>query len=169
MTSVLVKEILPLSDKSDDRILQTVKTILKRPGLVRFVVDARQDTLDYWRVASEEEAAELTVTFRAVLRSVQMEEYDILDGNEGKTSFEQIFDMFEMVVDSGCMPSHILSGRGSIILRKWIPISRKATSIYGVPLLFEKSLEPDVLIICGAKTHDATAADIKYAVKVTLP
>ena len=39
----------------------------------------------------------------------------------------------------------------------------------GVPLHFVNELEHDVLIICGAKETDATAADILYAVKVTLP
>jgi hypothetical protein len=163
--SVLVKDALPLFDKSSESILSMVKEVLQEPGLVRFVVDARQDTLDFWKVASEEQAAEIDVTFHDMLRKVMMEEYS----EPNKDPFHQLFDMFEMVADAGYSPSHILSGRGPLELRKWIPISRKANVLFGVPLLFEKMMESDVLVVCGSNAQEPTAADIAYAVKVSLP
>ena len=168
---VLIKDAIPLQTKSLDSIINTVKYVMGQPNVVRFVVDARKDTLDFWRVASPEEAAEKAVSFRDVLRTVSMEEY-IPTSEDDQTeigSFQQLFEMFEMVADAGCSPSHILSGCPVLELRKWISISRKSTTLYGVPLMLESSLEEDVLIICGAKEANATAADIKYAVKVTMP
>jgi len=165
--AVLIKDALPLSTKTVDNIVGMVKKVVTQPGVVRFIVDARKDTIDFWRVASPEEAAEKSVSFRDILRTVDMEEY--MPEDSDASPFQQMFEMIEMISDAGCSPSHILSGRGPLELRKWILFSRKATTLYGVPLLFEKSMEEDVLIICGAREPDATAADIKYAVKVTLP
>lgn len=163
----LIKESLPLMDKSSSSIVHVVQEILKQPDVVRFVVDARENAVNFWRVASEEEAAERTMTFRDALRKVQMEEYSPPPGE--KSSFEQVFDVFEMIEDAGCLPSHVLSGRGLVELRSWIPVSRRARMLYGVPLLLQADLENDVLVFCGAKTSEATPSDIVYAVKVTIP
>jgi hypothetical protein len=101
-----------------------------------------------------------------------MEEYDGYENGEPRPAYEQLFDMFDMLADAGYSPSHILVGCGMINLRKWIPkLSRKSTTIFGVPLVFSGyQMEEDVLVVCGAKIPDAaTAADIGYAIKVTLP
>lgn len=168
---VLVKEPIPISSKDTDTILMVVKSVLSQPGVVKFIVDARKDFIDFWRVASEEVAAELGVSFGEALSRVEMEEYDPYDTDKvvEKTSFQQLFEMFEMIEDAGCIPSHVLSGCGPLDLRKWLPLSRKSKTVCGVPLHFVNELEHDVLILCGAKEVDATAADILYAVKVTLP
>lgn len=168
---VLVKEPIPISSKDTETILMVVKHALSQPGLVKFTVDARKNFIDFWRVASEEAAAELGVSFGEALSRVDMEEYDPYDTDKvgEKTSFQQVFEMFEMIEDAGCLPSHVLSGCSPLDLRKWLPLSRKSKSVCGVPLHFVGELEHDVLIVCGSKEVDATASDIQYAVKVTLP
>lgn len=168
---VLIKEPIPISSKDTETILMVVKNALSQQGVVKFTVDARKEFIDFWRVASEEEAAELGVSFDEALITVEMEEYDPFDTDQvdPKTPFQQMFDMFEMIEDSGCVPSHILFGSSPLDLRKWIPMSRKSKVLFGVPVHFLNSLEHDVLIVCGAKDTDPTAVDIEYAVKVTLP
>ena len=168
---VLVKEPIPISSKDTETVLMVVKNALSQPGVVKFTVDARKDFIDFWRVASEEAAAEMGVSFSEALSRVEMEEYDPYDTDEvgEKTSYQQVFEMFEMIEDAGCAPSHVLSGCGPIDLRKWIPISRRSKALFGVPVHFVDEIEHDVLVICGAKETDPTAAEIQYAVKVTLP
>lgn len=169
--SVLIKEVLPLPDKeSIDVVMTAVKKVLQQPGIVRMVMDARKDNLEYWRAVSDDEAAEKSISYYDMLRQVAMEEYDqyLEEGDPEKTPFEQMFEMFEMVEDAGCTPNFILSGAGPIGIRKWLPMSRKGKSLFGIPLFFEGTLEQDVLVICSSRAKEATAADIEYAVKVTL-
>jgi hypothetical protein len=162
----LIKELLPLAAKGTEHILYAVKTILAQSGVVKFEVDARKDVIEYWRMASSEEAAEHSLSFSDALRTVELEEYE----DEGEHSpLEQLFKIFEIIEDAGCVPTQIISGRAPLKLREWIPISRKARSVFGVPLMFGEGLEDDVLVVCGAKQWDATAEDLKFAVKVTLP
>lgn len=169
--SVLIKEVQPLPDKESlDVVMAAVKKVLQQPGIVRLVVDARKDNLEYWRAVTEDEAAEKSISYHDMLRQVAMEEYDqhLEEGDSEKTPFEQLFEMFEMVEDSGCVPNFILSGADPIGIRKWLPVSRKGKSLFGIPLFFENTLEDDVLVICSSRVKEATAADIEYAVKVTL-
>jgi len=176
--SILIKEVHPLANKeSVDGIVSVVRSILKQPGIVRLVVDARKDNIDYWRAVSDDEAGEKSISIHDALRQTTMEEYNpYQDNNDGdgkpgtdKLPFEQLFDMFEMIEDAGCVPSHIVFGGGPVQLRKWIDISRKAKMIFGVPITFDAQVESDVLIVCGSTEREATAADMEYAVKLTLP
>lgn len=169
--SVLIKEVMPLADKgSVDAITAVVNTVLKQPGIVRLVIDARQDNLEFWRGVSEDEASEKSISQHDMLRQVDMEEYDqyLEDGDPPKSSYHQMFEIFEMVEDAGCSPNYILTGGSMADIRKWIPISRKTKTMFGIPVIFEGTLEDDVLIVCGSRTKEATSADIEYAVKVTM-
>lgn len=169
--SVLIKEVFPLPDKqSVELIAASVTQILQKAGnVVRLVVDARKDNIEYWRVVSEEEAKEKSISFHDAFRQIEMEEYDpMLDGEE-KTSHVQLFEMFEIIEDAGLFPSHIVTGRPVPRLRTWLPLSRKAQTIYGVSLHIDGTMEEDVLMVCGSPEREATVADIQYAVKVTLP
>jgi len=164
--STLIKEILPIPDKeSTELILAAVKRTLQQPGIVRLVIDARKDNMEYWRQVSDDEAAEKSISFHDALRQVEMEEYEY---DSEKSPFQQMFEVLEMIEDAGCLPSHVISGAGPIVLRKWIPLSRKAKMLFGIPLHFEGTLEDDVMVVCGSMEKEATASDIEYAVKVTL-
>lgn len=169
--STLIKEALPLPDKeSVEVVLVAVKKVLHQPGIVRVVIDARKDNLEFWRVVSDDEAAEKSISNHDMLRQVAMEEYDqyLEEGEAEKNPLKQMFEMFEMVEDAGCTPNFILSGAGPVALREWLPLSRKGKSLFGIPLFYESTLEDDVLVICSSRVKEATAADIEYAVKVTL-
>ena len=169
--STLIKELHPLPDKeSVDLVLSAVGKVLKQPGIVRLVVDARQDNLEYWRVVSDDEAAEKSISNHDMLRQIDMEEYDqfLEEGEEGKSPLEQLFEIFEMFEDAGVTPSFILSGASPSDIRKWVPMSRKSKTIFGVPLQLESTLGDDVLVFCGSRVKEETAADIEYAVKVTI-
>lgn len=163
--SALIKELLPVVDmNSTDAILASLKKIFQENGVVRLVIDSRHDNIEYWRVVTDSEAAEKAISFHDALRQVSMEEYTAVD----KTPFEQVFEIFEMITDAGCTPSHIVSGATAVDLRKWIPISHKAKTMLGIPILFEGGLAEDVLVFCGSRAIEATAADVEYAVKVTI-
>lgn len=166
--SVLIKEVIPCPDKgSIDLILSAVKSILKQPGIVRLSIDARRDLIEYWRTVSDDEASEKAISLHDALRQVSMEEYH-QEADEDKSPIERMFEMFEMVEDAGCSPSHIISGSSSVELRKWFPMSRKSRTLFGVSLHVDGTMEKDVLIICGSRDREATISDIEYAVKVTL-
>ena len=169
MTPVLIKEAVPFSDKSSEGVLGLVRSIIEQPGVVRFELDARRDSVSYWRAVSPEEASERSISFRDALRNVPMEEYDPRpnDGDD-PSSFEQLFEMFEMIEDAGCVPTHILIGATLPEFRQWLPIRRRSKSAFGVPILQDVSLEKDVLVVCGAEDWNATPMDITFAVKVTL-
>ena len=165
LASNLLKDSLPFRDKSTNGILQLMQQALSMNGVVRLVVDARNDEVLLWRLASKEELEARDVTFSSILRAVDMEEYV---PEEGKSSFEQMFEVFDIIADAGRSPTHILSGASIPRLRTWIPVSRKGTSMYGLPLVLGNGLEEDVLIVCGAKSPDATPEDVSYAVKITI-
>lgn len=168
---MLIKELQPLPSSSGlDAVMIAVKKTLQQPGVVRLVVDARQNNLEYWRSVSDDEGSEKSISYHDMLRQVGMEEYEqyVDKGENTKTPFEQMFEMFEMVEDSGCVPNFILFGAGPVEIRKWLPVSRKSKTLFGVPLYFESTLEDDVLVLCSSRIKDATAADIEYVVKVTL-
>lgn len=161
----LIKDLFPLTEKGTEPVIQVVRAILAQSGIVKFTVDARKDVIDCWRLVTPEEASERGTTFEEALRSATMEEYV----PEEQDALTQIFEIFEIIEDAGCVPTQVISGRGPVELRKWIPLSRKAKSVFGVPLLFGEGVPSDVLVVCGARDWGATAEDIEYAVKVTLP
>ena len=162
----LIKEPFPLADKSTESVVQLVRTILSRGGIVKFSVDARKDVIDCWRLVSPEEASELSMTYEDALGDVIMEEFVPEDHH---SSLEQLFGMFEIIEDAGYLPTQIISGRNAVKLREWLPmLSRKAKSLFGVPLIFGEGLPDDALVVCGSMDWGSTAEDIKYAVKVTL-
>lgn len=165
--SVLIKEVQPISaNASTDTIISAVRNILQRPGIVRLVVDARRENIEFWLGVTDEEAAEKSISIHDMLRQVTMEEY--AHPEKVTTSHEVLHEIFEMIEDAGCFPSHIITGAGPLGLRKWISMSRKSKLLFGVPIYYEGTMEKDVLVICGSYDREATAADVEYAVKVTL-
>ena len=167
---ISIPESLPLESRSEEAILAAVKNVVSQPGVVRFQVDAAEDAIKYWRLMSQDEADSFGISFDAALAVVDMEEYDPYseEDESPRPSYVQLFEMFEMVEEAGFIPSFILTGRPIQKLRKWIPFSRKAKRIYGIPLHFVETIEEDVLVVCGSPYADADITDLKYAVKVTL-
>lgn len=166
--TILIKDKLPLSGLDAESIQQTVGLVLKTADLIKFTVDSRTSMIDFWRLPGKEDAELLEVRypFRQPLKEVEMEEYV---PPENTTSHEQLFEMFDMIEDAGCFPVFILVGCPLPELRKWLPFPRKSKTLAGIPLLVEPELESDVLLVCGAKTREAEAIDITFAVKLTLP
>lgn len=165
LTGNVIKDSLPLLDKSTEGILRTINAALQEPNIVRIVVDAREDVLSLWRLGTDEEKAERQMNFADILRSVGMEEYL---PEKDKNPFEQMFEVFEILTDAGVSPSHILAGAPVPELRKWLPVSRKGLSMYGLPLLIGNGLEKDVLVVCGTKVPGGSPEDVSYAVKLTI-
>jgi len=165
---ILIKDKIPLVGMDEESIQKAVSMVLKNANVIKFSVDSRTSTVDFWRMPNEQDSELLEVAhpFRAKLKEVQMEEYV---PEPTLSSHEQLFEMFEMLEDAGCFPVFILSGRTYVNLRKWISFPRKSTRLAGIPITIDPDLPEDNLLICGAKTKDAEPIDVLYVVKMTLP
>ncbi len=165
----LIKDKLPLLGHDEDSILKTIKQVLKSDTVTRFDVDARTGMISFWRAPSEDEKErELSNPFREIFRRVPMEEY-VPDGDIG--SHEQLFQIFDILHDAGCIPAFIVIGNLESF-RKWIKFPRRSNQLAGVPIYVVRELADtaeDALLVCGSKVRDPEPIDVDFVVKVTLP
>jgi hypothetical protein len=165
----LIKDKLPLLGSDEESLFKTLKQVLKNESPTRIDIDARTGMVSFWRQPNEEEKARDDVNpFRDVLRQVAMDEY--VPDEEGLSPHKQLFEIFDMLTDAGCIPAFILTGSLEG-LRKWITFPRRSSYLGGVPIKQIRELADtaaDTLLICGSKVRDAEPIDVEYVVKVTL-
>lgn len=164
--TIFVKDKIVLSGTDNESILSTIAKILKFGNVVRFSVDASSNTVDYWRLPSDEEIEDQANPFRPVLKHVHMEEYV---PEENEIEERQLLSMCEILEDAGCFPVFLLVGCTLSQLRKWISFPRRSTQIAGIPILINPDLTDDIVLVCGSKIKDAEPIDVTFIVKMTLP
>lgn len=162
-----IRDLLPLTDMSAETVSLAVRNIITgQENVLRIEVDARNQAVVFWRIASTEEVRELPVVLGECLRHLEMEEY--LVDNTPKSVLAQLCEACEMLEDAGFVPSHILSGVGPQELRKHLRISRRARLLFGIPLHYLSTVDVPALFLCGAERRDASPEDLRYAIKVGL-
>lgn len=165
---ITVSESVPLHGTSTEDVVESVRKVMKKAGVVSFHVNAADGTISFKRIATEEEeAAAEKMSYHDIVRSRPMEEY--IPPN-GSTAYTQLFEMFEVIEDAGFVPTVLLSGRPLHELRKWLgKMSRKAKSVYGIKVLVEDSLPDDNLILCASESTDTRPDAVQFSVKMSLP
>lgn len=165
----LIKERLPYSGRTHDEVLNSVRTALNIKGVQRIVLDR---SVQYIRIERSPEPGETAsgpgITLNDAVRRLpeqHLAEY-LPDGQ--RSSYEQLFDMFNMVLEEKLFVTHILTGPKAE-LYKWVKTPRRSQSLLGVTVYRLEELPNTTIILCGSETRDAEPQDIVFAVKGELP
>lgn len=119
---------------------------------------------------STQSFAELSVY--DVVRNVRMEEWDPREIiNKALSPHEVVVRMFLDMAVYGWVVTHLLLGE-STRFWKWLEVARTAERLIeqfmGARIEKCKEVPEDVFILCGAKTRQATIAEIGFSMKGTI-
>ena len=79
-----------------------------------------------------------------------------------------IYAMLALVAREGLVPSHFMATDGMTVLRKWAGVPVRNDSFLGTPLLQDKELPGDTLVLVGSPSHDSTLHEAMMCVKTTM-
>jgi hypothetical protein len=157
------------SHKSED-ILAVVKEILGQPDVHRIVVDSDRGVLFYRR--EEGDGFEDDITLEGALRNARLDEYSNSEANP----FEAVFDMLQLVEAEGLHAVCWATGSGSgDLLNRLFAMQERGMpaqiddSLLGIPLVRQKSLPEETLILCAAQhDEDVGYEDVVVGIKTTI-
>lgn len=158
-----------------DGILDAIRRIILL-GEVQTLTLKEGEPITYQRFVREGEELlpqESTQSFAElsaydVVRNVRMEEWDSREINKALSPYEMLVRMYLDMAVYGWVVTHLLLGE-STRFWGWLEVSRTAERLIdqfmGARIERCKELPADVFILCGAKTRQATIAEIGFSMK----
>jgi hypothetical protein len=147
---ILMGEVQSLTLKSNEPI--TYRRLIRHGEEIR----PEESTQSY---------AELTAY--EIVRSIQMEEWDSYPEGVGSPHINLI-QMFVDMATHGWAVTHLLVGENTEFW-EWLGLPRKVDrdikQFLGARIEKSNELPPEVYILCGSKTRNATIAEIGFALK----
>lgn len=147
-------------------ILQLLEGILAGGGVQSLELEVGKPVKVFRATRSHPEENDLD----GVLRNVELFEYLA----EDHTSIDKLFGMLNLISSEGLFPACWATGpdvRG--ILDQWLFVDRLGLrtgveNLMGVPVKRVKSLDEDVLILCGSREIVSSVDDIVLAIKTDI-
>lgn len=162
---VLVREKIPYSGKGPEALLGMIRRVLaENPYTQEFTCRVGQP-IEIAKLVPPDQVP-VKVNLHDALRTKKMEEHPF---EQGKTPFQRLWDMFELVYAEGLQVCTIAVG-DKFAFQKWlgVRIPQNRMSFYGTPIVHLAELPDDVFILAGAEQGDAEVSDIKYSIKGTI-
>ncbi len=157
-----------------DGILDAIRKIILL-GEVQSVTLKTDEPITYQRLIrhgeeirpeeSTQSYAELTAY--EIIRNIQMEEWE-LDPKNTNFPHSNLIRMFMYMAEQGWAVTHVLMGENTKFW-EWLglpsKIDQSIKQFLGARIEKSKELPPEVYILCGSKTRNATIAEIGFALK----
>jgi len=156
-----------------DGILDAVKTILKM-GNVQSVKMSLGEPITYQRIYSEEDGhpfdtskSMVGLSIADVVRQRVVEESPYNESNA--LGCQHLIRAFMYMAVKEFVVTHLIVSPGTK-LWNWLGLdpllTARATSFLGAKLEMDKTLSPDKILLCGARTRTATVDEIEYSLVV---